>query len=127
MSAHPPPSPEESVPAPARTPGREPPGRPSRCAQCQYDLTGTLAAGHEQCPECGHTLDDVHSRSTREHAFFRRFGWWLVLGTLVALGAVIALTSFLGERAALFSVPLVLLLFGWLPFVLVARLTRDME
>lgn len=30
---------------------------PNACKRCAYDLTGTLAAGRESCPECGENID----------------------------------------------------------------------
>jgi DNA-directed RNA polymerase subunit RPC12/RpoP len=121
--------------------GPAPRSREIRCAECGYDLTGTLAAEHVQagaegdagaepparCPECGHTVDDTDSRRTREQAFFRRFGRWVALGTVLTLAAIVMLIMSLGERAALFAIPLVLLLICWVPYVLVARFTRDIE
>ncbi len=29
---------------------------PNHCRACRYNLTGTLAAGRTECPECGHTI-----------------------------------------------------------------------
>jgi|GEM_PF-3918600 len=101
--------------------------RSARCAQCGYDLRGTRSSGGHRCPECGHTLDDIDSRRTREHAFFRRFGVIVTVGAVLTVGAVTVMVVALGDRAALFAIPLVLFLFCWLPFVLLARLTRDIE
>ncbi len=100
-------------------------GRPPRCAQCGYDLTGRGEAA--RCPECGHPLDDMDSRRTLERTFFRRAGWLLALGTIFALGTIVVIVVTMGDRAALFAVPLVLLLLGWLPFALVARLGRHID
>ncbi len=118
--------PPETIPAepPAATPV---PARGARCAQCGYDLRGTRSSGGMRCPECGHTLDDVDSRRTLEQAFFRRFGVIVIAGAILTLAAVAAMIVGLGDRAALFAIPLVLFMFCWLPFVLVARLTRDIE
>ena len=99
--------------------------RPPRCAQCGYDLTGRADA--LRCPECGHPVDDMDSRRTLERTFFRLAGWLLAVVTIFALGSIVAIVVTMGDRAALFAVPLVLLLLGWLPFALVARLGRHID
>ncbi len=29
------------------------PDTPHRCPECEYDLSGSIAAGRHQCPDCG--------------------------------------------------------------------------
>lgn len=36
---------------------------PGHCSACGYNLTGTLAAGRRECPECGAEIEDSASRS----------------------------------------------------------------
>lgn len=100
-------------------------GRRGRCAACGYDLTGRADAS--RCPECGHPVDEMDSLRTLERTFFRRAGWLLAVGTVAALASIIAIVATMGDRAALFAVPLVLLVLGWLPFALVARLGRHID
>ncbi|MFK7960670.1 MAG: hypothetical protein AB8G96_09090 [Phycisphaerales bacterium] len=121
---------EDAAASPA-SPGSAPPARPRAarqppCPACGYDLTGTQDAGLETCPECGLKLEASVLQHMREQNFFRRFGWTVVLSGLVLLGTVAVISTFAGQRA-LFIVPLILILFAWAPFVLIARMTRDIE
>jgi len=46
------------------------------CANCQYDLTGTIEAGRVECPECGHLYEPDHISSKTD---------WLLVVLIVML------------------------------------------
>lgn len=101
--------------------------RRRRCPSCRYDVTMTLADGGDHCPECGHPLHGRAAEVARERALFRGFGGWFVVILVVGMLAIGGILLAAREGVALFAIPLVLFLVGWLPFVLIARMTKDLE
>jgi len=43
-----------------------------RCPKCEYDLRGTVTALKEQCPECGHELDQDTAAAMRVYMLLTR-------------------------------------------------------
>jgi len=112
-------------PGPTDSPSGFVRGRTPRCPRCRYDLTGTLFAGGLHCPECGQVLDPGILQETRERRFFNRMGVLvIVLSVVGVLGTVAVLV--LAPEKALFVVPLFVFGAAWIPFLIVARATRDM-
>ena len=68
------------------------PDTPHPCPECEYDLTGSIAAGRHQCPECGFEfeLEPLVSRQYHWQRWRKDATVKLVILVLIVILAVTA-------------------------------------
>ena len=75
---------------------RDIPDGAHRCPECEYDLTGSIAAGRHQCPECGFEfeLQPLLSKKYHWQRWRKDAAVKLVILVLVLI-VILAVTAFL--------------------------------
>ena len=102
---------------------RPSPANPS-CHACDYDLTGTVRAGVDRCPECGDPFDSVAMERARERRAFRRVRRWVWILAALAILMAAATYLLLSDHAVLIA-PLVVFAVAPLAPVLLAWAAGD--
>ena len=73
---------------------RDIPDRAHPCPECEYDLSGSIAAGRHQCPECGFEFE-LQPLVSRQYHWQRWRKDATVKLVILVLIVILAVTAFL--------------------------------